>query len=100
MTLRQLLKLWAPQAPETWGAVGALNFFILLPPPKAAANGHRRCPKRGAEGALNVVPKAPLPRRAREIPPKAGVREYIEMELCVMLYIKQNLDCNNNFPIN
>ena len=27
----------------------------------------------GAEGALKVAPKAPLPRRVREIPPKAGI---------------------------
>ena len=26
--------------------------------------------------APKVAPEAPLPRRAREIPPKAGVREY------------------------
>ena len=40
-----------------WGAPGAPNFlFYLLPPPKLA-----------------VSKWAPLPRRAREIPPKAGV---------------------------
>ena len=32
--------------------------------------------KRGAEGALNAAPEAPFPRSAREIPPKAGVREF------------------------
>ena len=31
----------------------------------------------GAAGALTGAPKSPRPRRAREIPPKAGVREYI-----------------------
>ena len=31
----------------------------------------------GIAGALNAVPKAPFPRRAGEIPPKAVVREYI-----------------------
>ena len=29
----------------------------------------------GAAGTPKVAPKAPLPWRAREIPPKAGVRE-------------------------
>ena len=31
----------------------------------------------GAAGALNAVPKAPLSRRATDIPPKAGAREYL-----------------------
>ena len=63
MTLRTFLKLWAPQATPKTGARGARNmgrprranfFFFLLPPPKAA-------------------PRALLPRRAREIPPKVVV---------------------------
>ena len=28
MTLWKFIKLWAPQAPETWGAVGAPIFFF------------------------------------------------------------------------
>ena len=59
-----------PEAPEIWGADGAPIFFILKPPPKAAVS------RMGATGAPTGAPKAPLPWRAREIPPKAGVREY------------------------
>ena len=58
MTLRKLLKLWAPQVPEPWGAVGSPNFFIILfPPPRAAQNGRprrrRRCSPGGREKSLN-----------------------------------------------
>ena len=35
----------------------------------------------GAAGAPTGAPKAPLPRRARKIPPKAGVHEYINIFL-------------------
>ena len=51
---------------------GAPQFFFKLfsPPPKAAVA------PMGAAGALTGAPTAPRPRRAREIPPKAGVREF------------------------
>jgi len=62
MILRKFLKQWAPQAPPKRGAEGARNmgrrrrpkfyFLFLLQPPKAAQNGRRRCPKRGAGGAV------------------------------------------------
>ena len=54
-----------------WGAQGTPNiFFLLLPPPKAAVS------QVGTGGTL----KAPLPQRAKEITPKAGVsRVYIYM---------------------
>ena len=35
----------------------------------------------GAEGAVKVTPKAPLHRRAREIPPKAGVSRVYDNSL-------------------
>ena len=54
-----------PMAPETWGAIGTPNFLILLPPPKAV--------QMGAAGTLKASPKAPFPRRASEVPSKAGV---------------------------
>ena len=54
MTLRKFLKQWGA---ETWGAAVAPIFFSLI----------------AAESALNAVPRAPLPRRVREILPKAGV---------------------------
>ena len=50
----------APKAPRIF-------LFILSPPPKAAVA------QMGAPGALTGAPKAPRTRRAREIPPKAGV---------------------------
>ena len=55
------------------GAPRAPQFFFpyLLPPPKAAVS------QMGAEGAPNAALKAPLPRRAREIPPKAGFSRVI-----------------------
>ena len=56
------------------GAAGApifFNFSFLSPPPKAAVA------QMGAAGTLTGAPKAPRPRRGREIPPKAGVREYM-----------------------
>ena len=53
MAQRRFLKLFG--APETWGATGAPFFFFSFT---------------AAEGALTA---ASLPRRAREIPPKAGV---------------------------
>ena len=64
------------------GAAGApILFLSFLPPPRAVQNGRRGCPKRDAEGALNA---APFPRRAREIPPKAGIsRVYIYIYIFV-----------------
>ena len=56
MTLRKFVKLW--------GAAGAPNFFFL-----SFTN---------AEGGAKWAPKALLSRRAKEIPPKAGIsRVYI-----------------------
>ena len=60
MTLRKLLKLW--------GAAGAPIFFPLSFTAAEGGgfqNGRRRRPK--------VATGAPLPRRAGEIPPKAGI---------------------------
>ena len=54
MTLRKFLKLWAPQAPPRRG-VG---------PFPAAEGGGKWAPE---------APKAPLPRRVKEIPSKAGI---------------------------
>ena len=39
----------------------------------------------GAEGAANTGPKVPFPRRAREIPRKAGVLEYFRIRF---LYLR------------
>ena len=50
MTLRKFLKLW--------GAAGAPNFFSVFVSATAAEGGNKW---------------APFPRKAREIPPKAGV---------------------------
>ena len=85
MILWKFLKLWVPQAPRKRGAEGALNM------------GHRRRPKlllflffyrrrrrhiMGADGALNAAPGAPFSRRAREIPPKAGIsRVFINLRM-------------------
>ena len=76
MTLQTFLKLWAPQAPI---AAGARNM------------GHHRRPRflflfsfTVAEGGGKRAPKAPLSRRAREIPPKAGVSQvYIYTYICL-----------------
>ena len=43
-------------------------------------------PERGAEGTLNVAPKAQLPRRAREIQPKAGISRVF-----VYLFTQENI---------
>ena len=51
-----------------WGTPGTPNFFsFVLPPPKAAAS------QMSAAGTPMAAPKASLPWRSREIPPKAGV---------------------------
>ena len=36
---------------KTMGTAGAPNFYFILPPPKAAANGRLWRPKRRAKGA-------------------------------------------------
>ena len=69
---------WAPPisgasgapAPQIGGAHGAPNiYFFFSPTPKAAAS------QMGAGGAPT---EAPLPRRVREIPPKAGISRVFE----------------------
>ena len=47
MTLPKFLKLWVPQAPETWGAVGTPNFLFFLSFTAAEGGG-----KGGTEGAV------------------------------------------------
>ena len=54
----------------------------------------------GAPGALSAAPKAPFPRRAREIPPKAGIsRVFIKGKHMKMFRFKfdQNLNTNEGF---
>ena len=53
-----------------WGAAGAPIFFYYRHRPMAPQFFFFFT---AAEDAVQVAPKAPLPRRAREIPPKAGV---------------------------
>ena len=40
----------------------------------------------GASGAQNAAPTAPFPRRAREIPPKAGISRVYIYKRCVFMY--------------
>ena len=64
-----------------WGATGAPNFFFFF------------------GGLPKAVPQAPLPRRAREIPPKAGVLRISEGIICNLYYLDVLLG-NLNLIIN
>ena len=56
----------APPAPQFF-----FSLLILSPPTKAVVS------QIGTRGAPKVAPKAPLPRRMREITPKVGVSRVI-----------------------
>ena len=55
---------WAPPVPQIWGA--SIFFFVLS---FTAAEGG---------GFPKVAPQAPLPRRAREIPPRVGILRVLD----------------------
>ena len=78
MTLRKFFKLWGNAGARNLGVPHVPQFlFSFYRPPR------RR--QMGTWGALKAARRAPLSRRAREIPPKAGAsRVYI-------LYIKLNV---------
>ena len=67
MNLRKFLKLWVPQAPETWGAVGTPNFFFYFTAAEGGGKWALFAPETwGALGAPNIFILSLLP------PPKAA----------------------------
>ena len=72
MTLRKFLRLWralkgGPKAPKIIVCFFPQFFFLSF------FYRRRRRPQMGAGGTLKAAPEAPVSRRARDIPPKAGV---------------------------
>ena len=81
--MRMFIKLWAPQAPPKRG--------LPSPPPKAAANGRRRWPKRGDEGAT-------LPEGERNLAEGgyfASIYTYIYNSVHIHIFIYTELTCKH-----